>query len=176
GRLKRGQLVERPEELQRDMYAYAIDRLGEAGFEHYEISNFARPGLRSRHNEAYWLGHEYFAEGPGAARYVAGVRETNHRSTTTYLQRVLAGGSPVAEREELSAEDRARERLVFGLRRLEGVGRNEFRIATGFEIDTLAGTAVSRFVEQGLLDDDGDRVRLTREGLMISDALWPELI
>ena len=109
--------------LQRDMYALAIDRLTAAGFEHYEVSNFARPGCRSRHNETYWSGDGYFAAGPGAARYVGGVRETNHRSTTTYLQRVLAGESPVAERESLSPEAQARELLVFGLRRIEGVSR-----------------------------------------------------
>ena len=88
------------------MYALAIDRLTAAGFEHYEVSNFARPGCRSRHNQTYWSGDGYFAAGPGAARYVDGVRETNHRSTTTYLKRVLAGESPVAEREELSPEAR----------------------------------------------------------------------
>ena len=65
------------------MYAAVIDRLTAAGFEHYEVSNFARPARRSRHNQAYWSGDGYFAAGPGAARYVDGIRETNHRSTTT---------------------------------------------------------------------------------------------
>lgn len=176
GRLRRGELAERPEELQRTMYAEAIDRLTAAGFEHYEVSNFARPGRRSRHNEAYWRGDHYFAEGPGAARYVDGVRETNHRSTTTYLRRVLAGESPTAERERLTPEQRARERLVFGMRRLQGVARGPFAEATGFEIDPLAGDVIRRFVEQGLLLDDGQTVRLSRDGLMVSDALWPELI
>ncbi len=99
-----GELVEADDELQRSMYLDAIDWLTAAGFEHYEVSNFAQPGGRSRHNETYWRGDEYFAAGPGAARYVAGVRETNHRSTTTYLRRVLAGESPVAESEALDAE------------------------------------------------------------------------
>ena len=71
------------------MYETAIDTLTAAGFEHYEVSNFARPGHRCRHNERYWLGEEYFAAGPGAARFVGGVRSTNHRSTTTYIDRVL---------------------------------------------------------------------------------------
>ena len=93
---------------ERDMYALAIDRLTAAGFEHYEVSNFARPGCRSRHNQVYWSGDGYFAAGPGAARYVDGVRETNHRSTTTYLQRVLAGESPVAEREAAVGRKRGR--------------------------------------------------------------------
>src|SRR5262245_30706785 len=142
----RGELVEVDEELQRDMYALAIDRLTAAGFEHYEVSNFARPGYRSRHNETYWRGDGYFAAGPGAARYVGGVRETNHRSTTTYLRRVLAGDSPVAERESLSPEARARELLVFGLRRIEGVSRAWFVERSGHEIEELIAAPLKKFV------------------------------
>ncbi|MCA9237747.1 MAG: radical SAM family heme chaperone HemW [Planctomycetales bacterium] len=175
-RLTRGQMSEADEELQREMFAAAIETLAAAGFEHYEVSNFARPGRRSRHNEAYWAGAEYFAVGPGAARYVAGVRETNHRSTTTYLRRVLAGQSPVAQREQLAPDESARERLIFGLRRLEGVERSWFRARTGFEMDELAGPAIARFVELGLLVDDGAAVRLTRDGLFVSDAIWPDLL
>jgi oxygen-independent coproporphyrinogen-3 oxidase len=176
GRHLRGELGEVDEELGREMYALAIDRLSAAGFEHYEVSNFARPERRSRHNQTYWSGKSYFAYGPGAARYIDGVRETNHRSTTKYLQRMLAGNSPVAEREQLSSEARARELLVFGLRRMEGVSRSEFRERTSFEIDALVDGALQKFVELKLLVDDGERVRLSREGLFVSDALWPELL
>jgi oxygen-independent coproporphyrinogen III oxidase len=176
GRRLRGELAEVDEELQREMYALAIDRLAAAGYEQYEVSNFARPGCRSRHNQVYWSGDGYFAYGPGAARYVDGIRETNHRSTTTYLRRVLGGDSPVAEREELSAEARARELLVFGLRRIEGVLRREFRIRTGFDCDDLVAGPLRKFVDLGLLVDDGERIRLTREGLFVSDAMWPEML
>lgn len=158
------------------MYAEAIDRLNAAGLEHYEVSNFAIPGRRSRHNEVYWAGSEYFAAGPGAARYVGGVRSTNHRSTTTYLKRVAAGESPIFEQEELTAEQRAHELLVLGLRRLEGVERSSFATKSGFQIDQLSGKAIRKFVELGLLIDDGSRVKLTREGLFVSDGLWPELL
>ncbi len=175
-RLRRGELFALPEELERAMYLAAIDRLTDSGFEHYEISNFSRPGQRSRHNEIYWSGKGYFAAGPGAARYVEGVRETNHRSTTTYLKRVLAGKSPVAEREHLDREQRARELLVFGLRRLQGVDRQEFSEQTELDLDRLAGEPIARFVELGMLADEGRRVRLTREGLLVSDSLWPELL
>ncbi|NOY28986.1 MAG: radical SAM family heme chaperone HemW [Planctomycetes bacterium] len=176
GRLQGGNLSAAPEELERAMYLAAIDRLSAAGFEHYEVSNFAKPGERSRHNETYWSGESYFAAGPGAARYVGGVRETNHQSTTTYLKRVLAGKSPVAERECLDPQQRARELLVFGLRRLQGVERLDFRERSGIDLDQLAGPSIGRFVELGMLADDGRVVRLTREGLLVSDSLWPELI
>jgi oxygen-independent coproporphyrinogen-3 oxidase len=176
GRKLRGELAELDEGLQRDMYGLAIDRLAAAGYEQYEVSNFAQPGCRSRHNQVYWSGDGYFAYGPGAARYIDGVRETNHRSTTTYLRRVLAGESPVAEREQLSPEARARELLVFGLRRIDGVSRCEFRVRTGFDCDELVAAPLRKFVELGLLADDGERVRLTREGLFVSDAIWPEML
>ncbi len=172
----RGELAQAEETLELEMYALAIDRLTAAGFEHYEVSNFAQPGRRSRHNETYWSGAGYYAAGPGAARYVDGARETNHRSTTTYIQRALEGKSPVAEREKLLPEDRARERLVFGLRRLEGVSRRDFREETGYEIDDLIARPLQKFVELGLLDDDRSTIRLTRQGLFVSDAMWPEML
>jgi oxygen-independent coproporphyrinogen III oxidase len=175
-RRMRGELAEVDEELQRDMYALAIDRLSAAGYEQYEVSNFARLGCRSRHNQVYWSGDGYFAYGPGAARYIDGIRETNHRSTTTYLSRVLAGKSAVAEREQLSPEERARELLVFGLRRMEGVARHQFAERTGFDIDELVAESLQKLISLGFLSDDGERIRLTREGLFVSDAIWPEML
>ena len=172
----RGALAELDEDLQLAMYAEAIDALTAAGFDHYEVSNFARPGRRSRHNEVYWAGAEYFAAGPGAARYVAGVRETNHKSTPAYIQRVLAGQSPVADREELSPERRAGELLVLNLRRMQGASRQEFTAKTGYKIEALAAPAVQKLIEQNLLEDDGATLRLTRKGLYVSDAIWPELL
>lgn len=175
-RRQHGELASADEELERAMYATAIDRLMAAGFEHYEVSNFARSGRRSRHNETYWSGEGYFAAGPGAARYVDGVRETNHRSTTTFLRRVLAGESPTAEREQLDPEARARECLVFALRRIEGVSRREFTRKSGFSIEGLIAVPLAKLEALRLLESDGDRVRLTREGLFVSDAIWPEVL
>ncbi len=164
------------EDLELSLYATAIDTLVAAGYEHYEVSNFARPGHRCRHNETYWSGEEYLAVGPGAARYVGGRREMNHRSTTTWLKRVLAGESPVAEAETLAPAERARELLVFALRRLEGIDRETFAQRSGMGLDALVGEPLARFVEQGLLLDDGRRVRLSRAGLFVSDAIWPHFL
>lgn len=175
-RLQKSELSQVAEEDERRMYLAAIDLLTQAGFEHYEVSNFAKPGHRCRHNEVYWAGHTYFAAGPGAARHVDGRRETNHRSTTTYLNRVLADQSPVAESENLNPEDSARERLVFGLRRLEGVDQRSFAAATGFEIDQLVGKSLAELVSTNLLEDTGSRIRLTRQGLLVSDSIWPTFL
>jgi oxygen-independent coproporphyrinogen-3 oxidase len=175
-RRRKQQLAPVDELLERSMYEAAIDQLTSAGWQHYEVSNFARPNHRCRHNDTYWLGEEYYAAGPGAARYVNGCREMNHRSTTAYVQRVLRQASPVAESERLSPEDRARERLVFGLRRMEGVDLHWFEKVTGFAVDELVRRPLARFQQLGLLERTSDRLRLTRAGLMISDALWPEFL
>jgi oxygen-independent coproporphyrinogen-3 oxidase len=175
-RRRKGDIASLDEELERALYAEAIDRLTASGFEHYEVSNFARPGHRCRHNEVYWAGRPYFAAGPGAARYVGGRRELNHRSTTTWMARVLAGQSPVAEAEELSPEDRAREALVLGLRKLEGVSLADFARSTGFEVHQLVGTALDRYLDPGLLIEQSGRLRLTRRGLFVSDAIWPDFL
>jgi len=175
-RRRHGELASLDEETERGMYAEAIDVLQSADYEHYEVSNFARPGHRCRHNEVYWAGGDYLAFGPGAARHTAGRREVNHRSTSTYLRRVLAGQSPVAEVETLDAEDRAREALVLGLRRLGGIEPAAFAKRTGFTVEALAGAEVARFRESGLLDDSSGNLRLTRKGLFVSDALWPYLL
>ncbi|MEX2285939.1 MAG: radical SAM family heme chaperone HemW, partial [Planctomycetaceae bacterium] len=155
GRVIKGELVRVPEATEYEMYATAMDTLAAAGYQQYEISNFARPGFSCRHNEVYWKGLSYLAFGPGAARYVDGVRESNHRSVTTWLKRVMAGESPVAERERLSDEERAREALVIGLRRCAGIEKAAFRKLTGFDMDELAGSTIERHCHAGLLEDDG---------------------
>jgi oxygen-independent coproporphyrinogen-3 oxidase len=175
-RLSHGNLARLEEDAERQMYELAIDMLTAAGYEHYEVSNFARLGHRCRHNEAYWTGRPYFAAGPGAARFIGGRRETNHRSTTTYIRRVLAGRSPVVESERLGPEDAARERLVFALRRLEGIDTAAFSAETGFSVEQLGGQALPRFIDLALLDHSAGRLKLTRKGLLVSDAIWPEFL
>jgi oxygen-independent coproporphyrinogen-3 oxidase len=175
-RQMKGDLEAISEETERTHYEIAIKTLSKSGFEHYEVSNFARPGQRCRHNEVYWAGKPYFAVGPGAARYVGGRREINHRSTTTWMRRVLAGESPVAESEVLSAEDRARERLVIGLRRMDGVNRSEFEILCGVKIEELVGSELEAILGMGLLEWTGDWLRLTRDGLFVSDSIWSRFL
>ncbi|MBA2113307.1 radical SAM family heme chaperone HemW [Bremerella alba] len=175
-RLHHDQLHEVDEELQREMYLAGIDRLTGAGFEHYEVSNFARPEHESRHNMQYWLGKRYFAAGPGASRHVGMIRETNHRSTTAYIRRMHQGSSPVAEHEELTSQMKAREQLVFGLRMLAGIHIPTFKEDTGMTPWELCGTEIDQFLAIELLDYSYERLRLTREGLLLADTICVELI
>ena len=173
---QRGEVRPLQEETELALYAHAIDTLEAAGFEHYEISNFARPGRRSRHNQVYWANHAYFGFGMGAARYVLGRRELNTRDLLGYIRRVLSGESVVFQSEELPPPERARETLAVQLRRAEGIERRAFREQTGFELDEVAGPAIARHVELGVLDDDGSRVRLTRRGKYVADAVIENLL
>jgi oxygen-independent coproporphyrinogen-3 oxidase len=173
---RRGELAEVPEDLERAMFEAAIDRLEAAGYEHYEVSNFARPGRRCRHNEAYWDCRPWEAVGPGAARFDGRTRITNHRSTTTWMTRALAGEDCSGDVDAMSIEDAARERLVVGLRRRDGVDRAAFRAASGCDLDAVAGPAVARWVAAGLATDLGPHIRLTRAGLLVSDTLWADVL
>jgi oxygen-independent coproporphyrinogen-3 oxidase len=173
---RRGKLAAAPEDLERAMFEAAIDRLEAAGYEHYEVSNFARIGHRCRHNEAYWDCRPWEAFGPGAARFDGRARTTNHRSTTTWIKRVLAGEDYSGDVDAMSAEEAARERLVVGLRRREGVDRVVFQEASGCDLDQVAGPAVAGWVGAGFATDDGLIVRLTRAGLLVSDTLWADVL
>ena len=175
-RLNRSELVESGEDLRAEMYLAAMDRLTTAGWEHYEISSFAKPGHRSRHNQVYWSGRPYFAFGPGAARFIGGVRETNHASPLVYLRRIESGEDPVAQREELSPEMQARELLAIGLRRLEGVDLHEFEKLTSFSATRLAEPFMRRYESAQLLQIDHDRIRLTARGILMADQISIELI
>ena len=174
-RLRHDQLAEVDEEIQRDMYLSAIAQLTAAGREHYEVSNFAKPKHFSRHNMQYWLGKRYFAAGPGASRHVGMTRETNHRSTTTYIRRMQQGQSPVAEQEVLSQEIKAREMLAFGLRMISGLHIPTFQKDTGMTPWDLCRAEIDHFLELDLLTYSYERLRLTRKGLLVADAICVEL-
>ncbi len=175
-RQRRGDLQVASDELQRAMYAVAMDRLSAGGLTQYEISSFARPQYTSRHNQVYWSGDSYWGFGPGAARYVAGWRETNHRSTSTWIKRITNGESAIADREYLSIADRARERLVLGLRTCRGICSREFERETGCVLADLAGKEIEQHVGQGWLERCGSRIRLTRAGRFVADTVIGDML
>jgi oxygen-independent coproporphyrinogen-3 oxidase len=164
------------EEAELAMYVYALDALESAQFEHYEISNHARPGKRCRHNQVYWANEAYFGFGLGAARYIEGRRELNTRSIKDYIRKTMSGESATFQSEVLDPVERARETLALQLRRSEGIDRQAFQIQTGFTLDELAGAAMARHVELGLIDDHGGGVRLTRKGKCVADAVISDLL
>jgi len=164
------------EDAELAMYEHAIDALTAAGFEHYEISNFAKPGGRCRHNEVYWANEAYWGFGVGAARYVMGRRELNTRNTQEYIRRMLSKETPTFQSEELPPEERARETFAVQLRRGDGIDREQYWRQTGFHLDVLIGPKLAGYTAEGFLANDGRRMRLTREGKCIADILIANLL
>jgi oxygen-independent coproporphyrinogen-3 oxidase len=164
------------EDLELCMYQHAMEKLEAAGYEQYEISSFARPGKRCRHNQVYWANEPCLGFGVGAAAYVNGTRTLNVRNVEGYIRKLLSGESPAFQSETLGPEERARETLTLNLRRKEGVNRRRFREQTGFDLDVLAGEALRRHVAAGLMDDNDQSVRFTRAGKCVADSVIAELL
>lgn len=150
------------EELDARFFELTMDKLGEAGYRHYEISNHARAGFESAHNEACWEGREYLGLGPSAFSTVAGVRMQNVCDTAEYIRRISARESTRAMQETLDEATLKKERIAFGLRREVGVPQ-------GLLTDWSA--EVAHLEEIGLLECNGERVRLTRRGRLLADSV-----
>ena len=168
---EKGQVTALDEETEYHFYTQAMDTRERAGFEHYEISNFARPGFACRHNQVYWANHAYFGFGVGAARYINGVRELNTRDLRTYINRLQAGQSPTFKSECLSPRERAIETIAVQLRRAAGIERSAFQQQTGFSLEELVGLKIAELAGQQILNDDGATVSLTRKGKCLGDAV-----
>jgi oxygen-independent coproporphyrinogen-3 oxidase len=144
------------------------------GYEHYEVSNYARPGGRSRHNQLYWQHREYLALGPGACGFLGDLRYGNAGAVGRYAARLEAERLPIERHEWLSPAQRSAERLILGLRTSDGVpaawlearARDDDRLRA--QLDTWR--------DRGLLTLDRDRARLTEAGFLLSDALFVELL
>ncbi|MBV8489255.1 MAG: radical SAM family heme chaperone HemW [Candidatus Eremiobacteraeota bacterium] len=152
-----------------ELYALAIERLTRVGYEHYEISNFARPGHRCAHNLNYWANGDYVGLGVGAASYREGERSVHTRSLERYIADALAGGPILSEGERLDAERRAGEAIMLALRTSQGVRLGEFKERYGIDVTTAYAPAVERFAQAGLLERGEDSIRLTVRGRFVAN-------
>ena len=174
-RMRRGKLPLPKEDLEAEMFDYIIAELEKAGFEHYEISNFSKPGFESRHNLMYWDNAEYYGIGAGASGYVDGVRYKNHGPIRHYLQAVEAGNARVQE-EVLTLKEKMEEEMFLGLRKKSGVSKKLFEEKFGLSFEDQYGAVVSELTEQGLLVPDRDIVRMTKQGLFLGDTVAEKFI
>lgn len=170
-RLQRGDLRSTGEDDELEMYELVRRLSPDSGRPQYEISNFAEPNHRCRHNLAYWNGAGWFAAGPGAARFVNGWRQVNHRSTTTYLRRIEAGRSPTAESERVSLEQAARERVAFGVRLIDGVDLVELGKELNLDLFQLFREKVAKCEAEGLVTCSDGRLRLSELGIRFADTV-----
>ena len=174
-RMRRGKLPLPKEELEAEMFEYIIAELERAGFEHYEISNFSKPSFESRHNLMYWDNAEYYGIGAGASGYVNGVRYKNHGPIRHYLSAVEDGNARITE-EHLSQKEKMEEEMFLGLRKKSGVSMARFEEKFGRSFDELYGEIVRDLVQKGLMQIEGDRVRMTKRGLFLGDTVAERFI
>ena len=174
--LREGRIREADESLQKKMYLSAIELATGSGLEHYEISNFARPGRRCRHNLTYWRNGTYLGVGPGAASCVGGVRRTTAPDLPAYLAAVGEGRPPPGTAERLSGRRAMAETLMLGLRLREGADRAEFAERFGQEPQQAFARAFARYGAQGMLLVTPTHVRLVEEAMFVADTILADIV
>ena len=162
------------EETDRAMYHLAAKKLAQAGFEHYEISNWARDGKNCRHNLGYWTGRQYVGYGAGAHSLIKGRRLAN----TADVQGYAAGDFTQTVLEQLDLDSEMAEFVILGLRLINGIRNDEFgrRFGRGLSLQDVFGDTFARLEQQGLVAVDGFGVRLTKAGLDLSNVVFAEFV
>ena len=160
------------EEEEREMYYRTKELLHEAGYERYEISNYAKSGFACRHNLAYWRRTDYAGFGIGAASLINGVRYSNVRELKQYLTQTHIK----RQIEPLDKKDAMEEFLFLGLRCIEGIRVSEFAKQFGIPVERVYGQQIKRLREQGLLEEEEDRLRLTEHGIDVSNYVFEQFI
>lgn len=155
-------------------FVLLMEWLNNAGYEHYEISNFAKPGHRSRHNSAYWKGARYLGLGPSAHSYDGQDRQWNIANNALYIQSLNNNTVPF-EKEVLTGTQKLNEYVMTSIRTLEGTDLEYIRGRFGPESSLRIFQASTKFIQQGLLVGDQDRLKLTNEGKLLADAITVEL-
>ena len=169
--MARGGWSQAPDDTAAEMYHAGLDCLGAAGYRQYEISNVARPGRRSRHNLKYWSDGAWVGFGCGAHSTRDGRRWHNVSETGRYIDRVSGGTSPVASCRTLSAEERLTDMLFLGLRLSEGIDLTALERRYDVNVWARWGCELAPFVEGGVLAREGNRLRLTRDGMLLANEV-----
>lgn len=173
--LDTGKVKEIDEELSLTMFKELVCQLTDAGYEHYEISNFARPGYRSRHNSSYWHQVPYIGLGAAAHSFDLNSRQWNVADLKLYIEEINNGIIPM-EREELDNDTTFNDIITTALRTSDGIDLNALETRLGKRYRNTLISAACKHIEQGLLEIRHDRLRLTAEGIFISDMVMSDLM
>jgi oxygen-independent coproporphyrinogen-3 oxidase len=175
--IRRGIQPQPDEDLAGVMYEWMLERALGAGYEHYEISNLCRPGFHSRHNVKYWTATPYYGFGCSAHSYDGDMRRwSNQRDVLKYVEMVESGASPVVEEQQLSATDVRAEAVFLGLRLMQGVDLRRYRESFGVDLRDEHADDLDRFCKAGLVELDGDLIRLTRTGALLSNEVFAAFV
>ncbi len=174
---RRGRLFLPEDDLVAEMYFEARRLLTAAGFVHYEVANWARPGLESRHNLTYWRNRQFLAAGVGAFDYLRPYRSVRIRGVKPYIDALRSGASVIREHEESSPEIERFETAVMGLRLLnEGLNRQAFDRRFPEGLDAAYGRVIIDLTAHGFLVDDGQRVRLPEDKVPVANEIWERFL
>ena len=163
------------DDMQADMYLWAVDRLAQAGYRQYEISNFARAGFQSRHNLKYWMGRPYVGFGPGAHSDFGGRRYSFVRDLEGYISGVLGGGTVIDQSELIPQRERGSEYLMLRLRTTRGIEEWEYRREFFMNFDPIE-QKLEEYERQGWAERHDRRWNLTPKGFLVSNQLIGELL
>ncbi len=164
------------EDIEADMYELAIETFTSAGYLHYEISNFARPGFECAHNLTYWHNEPYFGFGAGATSYLDGDRATNERSIEGYIERIQSGKSAIADKEHLTGKAAMGETVFLGLRTLSGIEVDAFTRRYGLAPRAAFPSQIEGLIARGLLAETPSHIRLTHTGLLFANDVFAEFV
>ena len=174
--IRKGMRPKPDDDLAAEMYETMIDQVTTAGYEHYEISNFCRPGFESRHNTKYWSGHPYYGFGCSAHSYDGGaLRWSNQRDVFAYVNLIEANKTPVVERTNLDQEDARSESIFLGLRLMRGLNLENYRAQFGADLLDEYEVDLRRLRDAGLIEIDEGLLRLTRRGALLSNEVFAAL-
>jgi oxygen-independent coproporphyrinogen-3 oxidase len=175
--IRQGLQPQPDDDVAASMYRVMVERTAEAGYEHYEISNFCLPGRQSRHNSKYWSGEPVYGFGCSAHSYDGGRRRwSNNRDTRLFVEAVEEGRSPVVENIELSERDAEAEAVFLGLRLMRGVSLSKHHSRFGRDLRAEYGKELGRLREAGLVLVDSDEIRLTVSGALLSNEVFSVFI
>lgn len=166
------------EQTERIMYHYTKKCLQNAGYERYEISNYAKPGYACLHNQVYWTGGEYLGLGLGAASYWKGARFSNTPDMEEYMENCSRARITENRKEIVTATQKSRmeEYMFLGLRMIRGVSIREFERRFGIPMNRIYGTVIRSYIGQGLLKIEQDRLMLTERGIDVSNSVMADFL
>lgn len=170
--MNRGKLKPAPEEDEAAMYDFLMNYLKEKGFHQYEISNFEKNGLESKHNLVYWNNDEYFGFGAGAHGYVNGVRYSNAGPLKKYFQLIDENGVPVIHEHTVTKQEKMEEEMFLGLRKMQGVSEVEFSAKYGATFNEIFPNVIEKLSKDGLVEYKEDYLRLTHKGKLLGNEVF----
>lgn len=174
--LRKGKLSLLDQEEEATMFEYMLEKLTENGFNHYEISNFAKPGRESIHNLTYWDNEEYYGIGAGAHSYMDGVRRMNHGPLPKYMTALKNNDLPYLEEHVVTIKEKMEEQMFMGLRKRKGVSVAKFQKRFGKDIYEVFPQVIEKLKKNHLLEEENDYVRLTDKGLLLGNEVFEKFL